>query len=148
MTAAPRNGDHLFVYGTLRSDVDNSQCYRLGPAANLIDSAFFTGRLYDVGSYPAAIVCADGYPVRGQLYHLSSPVVLITLDRYENCDATAHSEYRREKVLVKPARGEHLWAWVYLYNQAIDGFGGARPREIFAGDYARMSALPRLASPG
>lgn len=140
MTAGTRSGDYLFVYGTLRSDVGNSQRYRLGPAANLIDSAFFIGKLYDFGHYPAAIVCADGYPVRGELYYLSRPAVLRALDRYENGDATAHSEYRREKVLVKPSRGRRVRAWVYLYNQAPDELGGTRPREIFGGDYARMSA--------
>ncbi len=140
MTAATPDGDYLFVYGTLRSDVHNSQRYRLGAAANLIDTAFITGKLYDFGKYPAAIICTNGYPVRGELYHLPNPIVLTALDRYENGDATTHSEYRREKVRVQPSRGGPVWAWVYLYNRALDEFSDRCPREIFGGDYACISA--------
>ncbi len=89
-----------------------------------IDRGSFSGKLFDVGSYPAAIINGeDGGRVYGELYKLTNPDALFHhLDPYEGFDADEPSKslYLRKKVTVKTEDGNQLTAWTYLYNRPVE----------------------------
>ena len=129
-------GEWLFVYGSLRRACAHPMHRLLAERAQPGGEATFAGRMYDLGSYPAAVPDAAAHPpVQGELYWLPDPgAVLPLLDRYEGCtdrhDPTA--EYRRARGTVVRAAGAAVSAWIYLYNRPV----GAR-RRIISGDYLR-----------
>ena len=115
---------YLFVYGTLRSDAKHAMHQVLQQYACLLGPATLQGRLYQVAHYPGAVLSAEPeQQVRGELYQLLQPEQVLTLlDDYEECSAqfTAPHEYLRQQVPVTLATGEHVNAWVYLYNRCCD----------------------------
>ena len=131
--------DLLFVYGTLRSDIDRS---RLPPAARraaddltasaeLIARGAMAGTLRAVAWYPALIV-ADRLPdpVYGEVWRLADPLTALPrLDAYEG------GEYHREVRDVAASDGAILSAWVYVYDAPV----GDAP-VIDSGDYAHWIA--------
>ncbi len=94
---------------------------------------YFPAKLYDLGSYPAAVPDNEGGMVTGDLYRLHRPErIFPLLDRYEGCTDMDGSEadYRREVKRVQLPDGESVHAWVYLYNRPTDGL-----KVIPGGDY-------------
>jgi gamma-glutamylcyclotransferase (GGCT)/AIG2-like uncharacterized protein YtfP len=76
-------------------------------------SAWFNGRLYDLGRYPGAVASArPGERVAGELYRLRRAANLRFLDRYEG------AAYRRERGRVTVA-GRLRACWIYLYIGAV-----------------------------
>lgn len=51
--AGPR--EFLFVYGTLRSDLAYPIARAVGKRAEFVGSAYFGGKLFDLGEYPGAV---------------------------------------------------------------------------------------------
>lgn len=94
----------------------------------------FPGTLFDVGSYPAAILSDDNSEhVHGEVYRLSNSDALFRhLDPYEGYVARQPSKslYLRKEVTVTIANTEQITAWVYLYNRPVDGL-----TKIPNGDY-------------
>ena len=72
--------------------------------------------LFDLGPYPAAIR-AEG-TVRGELYAVTGAERLMPrVDAIEGCvpGDPLRSQYVREAVEVRLARGACRWAWIYFY---------------------------------
>ena len=131
--------EHLFVYGILRRGFSNDHARMLRASCEFLGEASFHGKLFDVGSYPAAVASPEpGDIVRGEIYRMMRPRQLLPmLDRFEGCgadDAEPHL-YRRESMEVRLDSGRKLSAWVYLYNRETD-----RLRPIHHGDYAAYRA--------
>ncbi len=107
--------DHLFVYGTLRSDAGHPAADLLARRAAPVGFGRVRARLYDLGAYPAAVRSPEPeHRVRGIVYRLEPglrEVLLADLDRYEG------AEYRREVATVTLESGESVSAWVYLYRR-------------------------------
>lgn len=131
--------DFLFVYGSLRSDVDRSRLPEdaqtaaayLAENAQRFVPATITGVLRAVSWYPALTI-SDRLPdlVHGEVWHLSDPAMaLIQLDAYEG------GEYHREIRDVRIEAGAILSAWVYVYDAPL----GDAP-VIDSGDYAHWIA--------
>lgn len=142
MTADPI---HLFVYGTLRRAAGHPMARLLRSSAHYVGEGWFSGRLYDLGSYPAAVAAPEG-PGRvwGEAYRLGrSPRLLDALDRYENCgpDNPGQHPYERRVVEVRLARGGRILAWTYLYLRNVTGY-----RVVSDGDYVayRSRAMARV----
>jgi gamma-glutamylcyclotransferase (GGCT)/AIG2-like uncharacterized protein YtfP len=131
----------FFFYGTLWTGTASPRMNALVRRhCRPLGSAFFHGRLYDLGAYPAAVRGDDGADrVMGMLYELRHPERwLAELDRYESFDPndTASSEYVRVLIpVVRNADGQTVDAWVYLYNRRAN-----LRRRIPHGDYSRHSA--------
>ncbi len=140
--------EYIFVYGTLRKGMGHPLNRALEAHATHAGPGCFAGKLYDLGSYPAAVPYNDnrvphheGGMVTGDLYRLHRPErILPLLDRYEGCTDIDGSgaDYRREACRVqrmplpdgnKPD-GESVRAWIYLYNRPTDGL-----KIIPGGDY-------------
>ncbi len=115
----------LFVYGTLRGGAAHPMHRVLARHARLEGPARLRGRLYDLGSYPAAVADpAAGGEVIGEVWRMLAPERLLPLlDRYEGCtpeDPEPH-EYRREPCTVTVAGQGGREAWVYVYNRPSGG---------------------------
>ncbi len=128
-------GYYLFVYGTLRK-LTSRQTHRLLLPSAFIGKGFFTGKLYDVGSYPGAVGGSDpSEMVTGEVYLLHDrDLVLQKLDQYEGCgDAEPEpKEYKRELVEIQLQTGDSVEAWIYLYNHDT-----ANLKLIESGDYKK-----------
>lgn len=124
----------LFVYGTLRNCFEHEVNTRVGSLLQYRGMGQFSGRLFEVQGYPAAIQTTDNaYPIVGELYELiDEKQALQILDDYEECSPSNPEphEYIRKQILIQPEGFEKTLAWVYLYNYPIKGL-----EEIISGDY-------------
>lgn len=119
------DGGYLFVYGTLKSDMNNDMYHLLAKNAHFIGDAEWNGKLYKVEDYPGAI--ASNNPsdvVYGELYLLDNPdKILPALDEYEEC-----SDKYKEPTLFKrikddvniAGKNNTVNAWIYIYNRPVD----------------------------
>lgn len=137
LTADPH---HLFVYGTLRSDVAGPAQAELMRGLRLVGSASIAGRLYDAGWHPAAVESGDATDrITGELWAMdadAAPGLLAALDEYEGIDAARPdlSLFVRQAVTAEREDGTRVPTWVYFFNGPID----SRPR-IPSGDWLRRA---------
>ena len=103
----------LFVYGTLRKGSPNPFARLLEANARFLGNGRMRGRLYQFANYPgAARTDEPDRWVAGELYELTDPGILTTLDGYEG------QEFERVVVTVHLEAEEAVEAWVYLLRRA------------------------------
>ncbi|GBD35165.1 hypothetical protein HRbin36_00270 [bacterium HR36] len=92
------------------------------------------GRLYDLGSYPGAVLGSQPvHTIVGDVYLLPpDPAVLVSLDAYEDYDPRypERSLFRRVPVTVTLEDGRHLDCWMYEYHRDV-----SQAPPIPGGDY-------------
>lgn len=116
---------HLFVYGSLRRGFQHPVFDYIKNHFTFVADGIAKGRLYDLGTYPAAIPAADGHLV-GELFVANSEDdfdwAISQLDDYEglNPEAGETSLYRREQVEIMH-NGNRSVAWVYWFNGSVEG---------------------------
>jgi len=109
---------YLFVYGTLRSNFDIQAKKDISDCLELIGNAEISGKLYDMGGYPAALPVGDDEKshIRGEVFKINdSEKVFAALDVYEG------SCYKRQQVNVHLPDGQNVDAWIYWYIASVDG---------------------------
>lgn len=124
---------HLFVYGTLCREGGAHRL--LEAAAEFVDRASVSGRLFDLGPFPCMI---DGGPnhqgwVRGEVFRITCPKLLDRLDHYEDAGRNQAHLYHRVVRHALTDQGGGLDIWVYL-------FAGPLPeeaREILSGQWPK-----------
>lgn len=124
------NEDYIAVYGSLREglalpdlpDDVGQMLQRKGPC-------IIQGELYDLGDYPG-LLDGDGTVV-GELYTITDLKALRLLDTYERYDASDRAGSLYIRKCVRLAQPVGLDAWVYFYNQPLDG-----APHIASGDWA------------
>jgi gamma-glutamylcyclotransferase (GGCT)/AIG2-like uncharacterized protein YtfP len=132
----PLTANHLFVYGTLRSDAGGPMHARLMRGVRRVGPACIRGRLYDAGRYPAAVASDDAADrVAGELYAIdadAADALFAALDEYEGVNAAhpALSLFRRTVAAAEREDGMRVPAWVYFYNRPVDSL----PR-VTSGDW-------------
>lgn len=115
----------LFVYGSLRSGFKHPAYEYVSRYFTLIGDAKVKGKLYDMGSYPAAIPTEENNFIIGELYQLKNEKefnwAFEQLDDYEGVhpENNEQSLYIRQKVTVFINAGTET-AWMYWYNATID----------------------------
>ena len=115
----------LFVYGSLRSGFKHPAYEYISRYFTLIGDAKVKGKLYYMGSYPAAIPTDDAFFIVGELYQLKNEKefdwAFEQLDDYEgvHTENNEQSLYVRQQVTVF-VQGETTTAWMYWYNAPID----------------------------
>lgn len=129
-----RDGERLFVYGTLCRAADRQMSARLVGQCTFVGRASITGRLYEIDGYPG-LICPGrrGELVLGELYRLEQPLTLLAqLDDYEECSPhfPAPHEYVRKQLTVRLDDGREALAWTYLYNRDVSD-----RCHIVSGDY-------------
>jgi gamma-glutamylcyclotransferase (GGCT)/AIG2-like uncharacterized protein YtfP len=107
----------FFVYGTLKRGQLN--CSLIEPHARWIERAYTSGRLFDVGLFPA-LVEGEG-TVHGELVHLDAmdvPRLLSLIDRLEDFrpEDPGGSMYVRRVVEVTTDSNHRVPAYAYFYN--------------------------------
>jgi gamma-glutamylcyclotransferase (GGCT)/AIG2-like uncharacterized protein YtfP len=104
---------NLFVYGTLRREVDNEFAAMLARSASFAGPGRVRGALYLIAHYPGLILAGEGGDlVFGDVFHLDAPgETLRTLDEYE-----AGEPFQRVVAPVLMDSGEWLPAYVYIYT--------------------------------
>ncbi len=113
--------DLLFVYGTL---MRGYPLHRLiETSAEYVGRGTVKARLFDLGTYPAAVPDADAAAV-GEVYRLSEARLWTALDSAEG------PQYHRDGVAVRMADGLEVTAFIYWYVGPLD-----RAQPIPAGDY-------------
>ncbi|MCL4427796.1 MAG: gamma-glutamylcyclotransferase [Deltaproteobacteria bacterium] len=116
--------EYLFVYGTLKSDMNNDMYHLLAKNARFIDDAVWNGKLYMVEDYPGAVPSDNQLDkVYGELYLLNNPEkILPALDEYEECSDKflEPTLFKRIKGDVKTIGGEIIKTWIYIYNLPVD----------------------------
>ena len=101
----------------------------------------FQGKLYDLGSYPAAIASDNPASlVHGEVYLLQTPVeTLAALDRYEGCalgDPAPHEYVRTSAdIQLDSSARSVIPAQIYLYNRPCNDLTRIEP-----GDYLQWLA--------
>jgi gamma-glutamylcyclotransferase (GGCT)/AIG2-like uncharacterized protein YtfP len=116
----------LFIYGTLLLPAHFPIAGYLAEVSRHLGAARLRGYLYDLGAYPGAVPQPGAQEwIQGVLMEIDEPQVLERLDQYEG------EEYRREWLSVETDAGDLLKAWVYCYNQPVEGL-----QRIESGDYA------------
>jgi gamma-glutamylcyclotransferase (GGCT)/AIG2-like uncharacterized protein YtfP len=124
----------LFVYGSLRSGFQSPAYEYISRFFNLIGEAKVKGKLFDMGSYPAAVPTTDDHFISGELYEIRDESefswAIGQLDDYEgvNVESDEVQLYRRElsEILIM---GKTITAWMYWFNGDVSG----KP-EIVSGD--------------
>lgn len=114
----------LFVYGSLRPDMQNDMASRLSAESVSMGKIQVSGLLFDLGEYPGLIQAEAGRMVEGYLLRLYSLDTFDWLDEYEAyCPEDKNgSLFVRKQVLVRHGCKE-LMTNLYFYNKEI---GSAR----------------------
>ncbi|HVQ11352.1 MAG TPA: gamma-glutamylcyclotransferase family protein [Methyloceanibacter sp.] len=128
---------HLFVYGTLRSEFPHPLARRLKAQAKLVGKGSTPGVLYDFGWYPGAKFEADSRSrVIGEVFSLKNAERLLAeLDHYEGT-AEPGNAFRRVPVKVRMDGGRTVDAWSYEMGDST-----ARRRPIEGGDFIHYRRL-------
>ncbi len=107
--------DHLFVYGTLRSESTHPMAGRLRAGAKLIGRGSTSGLLYDLGAYPGAVFApGERRRVIGEVFWLGANArLLASLDRYEGVTGASDDMLSRLLVEIRLDHGGIVEAWAY-----------------------------------
>jgi len=124
---AGKEGDLLFVYGTLRNNVGHRMHQILARSAACIGEGRVRGELYDLGAYPGLVLKEDccGF-VSGELYAIDPANARSTweaIDEYEGCAPTNPEphEYARTEVRVYLPDGGAATAYAYVLQRVRRG---------------------------
>ena len=122
------NEAYLFVYGTLRSQMNDLLHRLLETQAILVGTGTFQGKLYDLGRYPGAVPSRGSTDrVIGEIYRFSEPQrAFEILDEYEG------HRFKRKRVRIIQEDGRAMTSWIYLYARSV-----TRRALIRSGDYAQ-----------
>jgi gamma-glutamylcyclotransferase (GGCT)/AIG2-like uncharacterized protein YtfP len=127
----------LFVYGSLRRDVNDGLCELLERYTDFIDYGTYQGLLYNIDNYPGAVASNNpSHLVVGEVYRLHDPNrVLSRLDVYEECSPSFSkpTEYLRDIQYVQLLNNDIIPAWIYLYNYPTDNL-----QLIASGDFLSL----------
>ena len=103
MPHSPSEARHVFVYGTLRRGGRNDIA-RFAPAPRFVADARIHGTLYDLGSYPGAVLGGSGLLV-GEIYAIT-PALETQLDELEEVRPDDSGEYIKRQVRVRVGEKE------------------------------------------
>ena len=127
--------EYVFLYGTLLPELAPKKMAGAISRLKLIAPATVPGCLYDLGSYPGAVLGCKGR-IRGRLFELPDEKdVLKSFDTYEGfMVARPHaSEFVRRKCRALLEDGRKVICWIYEYNR-----NPLSARAIAGGDYFRF----------
>lgn len=123
-TNGAKDIQHVFVYGTLRRQLDMPIEQLLKGQVTFVGEGYIKGELYLVNYYPGLVIADNNdKTVLGEVYELENVgKSLPILDHYEGYGANFPSpnEYIRQTIVVKMKDASLLNCWVYVYNWTIE----------------------------
>ena len=116
--------NYIFVYGLLKSIYDNEPARFIRENCSLIGEGSFSGKLYDIGSYPGAIFDLNSdSKVYGEVFQIvkNEDELVSFLDQFEGVgdDFEQPNEYVRKHIPITTSQGI-ISASCYLYNWNLD----------------------------
>ena len=96
---------HVFVYGTLRQGEERN-INRLLPAPRRVGAARVQGLMYDLGSYPGAVLGGPRW-IQGEIYEITPELERI-LDEIEEVWPQQTGEYFKREIEVQLASRENF----------------------------------------
>jgi gamma-glutamylcyclotransferase (GGCT)/AIG2-like uncharacterized protein YtfP len=114
---------YLFVYGTLLNKNNSFGAFFMSNSS-FVGNGEFSGKLFDIGEYPGAIVAGEGKcRVYGRIFKMKVPEkALEILDDYEGFGEGQPQPNLFKRVLVNVKTDDKtLPCWIYLYNLPVDG---------------------------
>jgi gamma-glutamylcyclotransferase (GGCT)/AIG2-like uncharacterized protein YtfP len=117
---------YLFVYGSLRSGFQSPAYEYISRYFNFFGKAKVKGKLFDTGSYPAAVPATEDSFILGELYSIKNEKefswAIAQLDDYEGTVVEGNEQplYRREMVDAY-INDAIVPAWIYWYNGDVTG---------------------------
>ena len=142
----------LFVYGSLRSGFHHSAYEYISKYFTLISEAKVKGKMYDLGSYPAAVPTTDESFITGELYDLINPAdfawAIEQLDDYEGLNPEEGEEqlFKRELTNVF-YNGQQTVSWIYWYNGIIEDHPLIISGDILEFHFPQKKILRRMEVP-
>lgn len=131
--------EYLFTYGTLSPEHAPREISEAVRRLNYVGEASVNGLLYDLGSYPGAIIDAPSpKKIIGRVFTLPEDrSVLQALDEYEgfNSKDIENSLFVRKSTEVILKNGQKIKCWIYIYNRDPSEFP-----LISSGDYMKREA--------
>lgn len=119
------NIQKIFVYGSLRSGFKHPAYEYISKYFKLVGDAKVKGKLYDMGSYPAAIPTEEEAFIIGELYELKNENeftwAIAQIDDYEgvNPDDGEQPLYVRKTTKVF-YDDQTISAWIYWFNGSVE----------------------------
>ena len=116
----------LFVYGSLRSGFKSPAYEYISQYFNLVGPAKVKAKLFDMGTYAAAVPTHENKFVIGELYRIRNENefswAMGQLDDYEgvSVDFDEVQLYRKEMVEVF-INDQITYAWIYWFNGDVSG---------------------------
>lgn len=104
MPHSPDTARYVFVYGTLRSGGRND-ISRFRPLPVFVTAGAIAGTLYDLGTYPGAVLGGDGR-IQGEVYRITADVER-ELDLLEEVADDDTGEYIKRELPVRV--GDSHW---------------------------------------
>jgi gamma-glutamylcyclotransferase (GGCT)/AIG2-like uncharacterized protein YtfP len=102
---------NLFVYGTLRREVDNDVAAMLARSARFAGPGSVRGTIYLIEHYPGLVLAGEGGDwVFGDVYNVDGETLRV-LDEYESSEP-----FQRVVAPVLMDSGEWVQACVYIYT--------------------------------
>lgn len=117
---------HLFVYGSLRKGFQSPVYEYISQFFEFVGDATVRGRLYDLGTYPAAVPTTEEAFITGELYKIRHEHefswAMGQLDDYEGLTVEAGETplYRRDVCAIR-INDQEIPAWVYWFNGDVSG---------------------------
>ncbi|OCT10588.1 gamma-glutamylcyclotransferase [Paenibacillus pectinilyticus] len=102
----------VFVYGTLL--VGESNHGVVSPYLRNVQPGAITGRLYDVGPYPALVRTEDEHVIEGEWIEVTEDG-LAAMDVLETYFGPDHPDNEYERIWVKDVNGQQE-GWVYCWT--------------------------------
>jgi gamma-glutamylcyclotransferase (GGCT)/AIG2-like uncharacterized protein YtfP len=134
---------YLFLYGTLLPDHAPDEVARAVKKLEPVGEGFISGRLYDLGEYPGAVLDPDSrLKVFGVVFQLPNDAHLLpTFDSYEEFQPKSprKSLFVRKRRPVTLADGSIVNSWVYEYNR-----DPKRAPLVRSGRYAQRNGQRRI----
>ena len=114
------------MYGSLRSGFHNPAYDYISKYFTLLGETRVKGKLYDMGSFPAAVPSKDDSTIVGELYQLKEAEdfswAIGQLDEYEGVNPGEGDVPMYERALTDVEQGgETTKAWIYWFIGNTDG---------------------------
>lgn len=114
---------YIFLYGTLKREFHHEILNTIADDVEYVGETLLHGKMYDIGEYPGAIP-DDKAMIKGDVFRLIKPrKVISVLDEYEGYYPRNlnQSEYLRRKEKLKLKNSKKIDAWIYWYNNSVEG---------------------------
>ncbi|VTU33766.1 Gamma-glutamylcyclotransferase family protein YtfP [Variovorax sp. PBL-H6] len=118
MPHSPCKPRHVFVYGTLRRGGRND-IGRFRPAPRYVADARIQGTMYDLGSYPGAVLGGSGVLI-GEVYAIA-PALEPQLDQLEEVRPDDSGEYIKRELQVQAGACQLLCLVYEIHPARIEG---------------------------